>query len=289
MKLAWLTDLHLNFNSKPERSAFLDMVAEAEPDVVLIGGDIGESDTVRVYLEEIENHLQRDIFFVLGNHDFYGSSIERVRTEVSHLARKSPRLHWLPDVGVRNLSPTVALIGHGSWADGRFGNFMDSDLVLNDYVWITEFNPMLGAPEHVEGASPLHPSPYYLTGRQAKVARLKTLNRLGDQAAAHVGEILPRALAFRDQVIFLTHVPPFKEACWHEGRPSDDDSLPHFSCKAVGDTLVRIMKQHTSKRLTVLCGHTHGGAEAQILPNLTVSTGSAVYGRPCIQRIIDLP
>ncbi len=38
----------------------------------------------------------------------------------------------------------------------------------------------------------------------------------------------------------------------------------------------------------VISGHTHGGGEAQILDNLQVLTGEAEYGRPEIQRIIDM-
>jgi hypothetical protein len=78
----------------------------------------------------------------------------------------------------------------------------------------------------------------------------------------------------------LTHVPPFREACWYEGRISDDNWLPYFTCKAMGDVLTRVMRERPQKRMTVLCGHTHGAGEADILPNLHVRTGGAEYGRP---------
>ena len=87
----------------------------------------------------------------------------------------------------------------------------------------------------------------------------------------------------------LTHVPPFREACWHEGRISDDNWLPHFTCKAVGDALLEAMAAAPDHRMTVLCGHTHGGGEAQVLPNLRVLTGDARYGQPVIQRILGIP
>ncbi len=41
-------------------------------------------------------------------------------------------------------------------------------------------------------------------------------------------------------------------------------------------------------QMTVLCGHTHGSGDAQILPNLRVLTGGAVYGRPGVQRVIEV-
>lgn len=58
------------------------------------------------------------------------------------------------------------------------------------------------------------------------------------QATSYFREILPTALAWFPNLLLVTHVPPFKEACWHEGRISDDDFLPHFTSQAVGDVLL---------------------------------------------------
>jgi len=97
--------------------------------------------------------------------------------------------------------------------------------------------------------------------------------------------LLPAVTRFPN-LILLTHVPPFKEACWFERQISDDDFLPHFTCSAVGDVLVEIMRAHPDCRLTVLCGHTHGEGEATILPNLLVKTGGAEYGKPRFNELI---
>ena len=90
------------------------------------------------------------------------------------------------------------------------------------------------------------------------------------------------------QVIVLTNIPPYKESCWHQGEISDDDWLPHFSCKAVGDVLRECMLVAIDKQMVVLCGHTHSSGECQIMPNLQVKTGDAKYGSPKIQEIIPL-
>jgi Icc-related predicted phosphoesterase len=108
-----------------------------------------------------------------------------------------------------------------------------------------------------------------------KQTRETKLNELGDEAAAHLRKLLPDALKF-NHVIVLTHVPPFREACWHQGKISDNNWLPHFACKAVGDVLLEAMIAAPDKRMTVLCGHTHGSGEAELLPNLRVLTGGAV-------------
>jgi hypothetical protein len=86
----------------------------------------------------------------------------------------------------------------------------------------------------------------------------------------------------------LTHVPPFMEACWHQGHISADDWLPHFSCQAIGDVLKDVMATAQDKQMTVFCGHTHSSGECQILPNLQVKTGGAKYCAPQLQEIIEL-
>jgi Icc protein len=72
-----------------------------------------------------------------------------------------------------------------------------------------------------------------LIGLDQKV-RLIKLNELGGIAAADLRDVLPRALVRFPHVLLLTHVPPLKEACWHDGSISSDHWLPHFSCQAFG-------------------------------------------------------
>lgn len=88
-------------------------------------------------------------------------------------------------------------------------------------------------------------------------------------------------------VVVLTHVPPFAEAAWYRGAYSGPDWLPFFACKAAGEVLKASMENHPDKQMTVLCGHTHGGGESSILPNLVVYTGAARYSRPTVQRIFN--
>lgn len=121
-----------------------------------------------------------------------------------------------------------------------------------------------------------------------QVGRLALLNSMGDQAATHFQDVLPGALEHFKHVIVLTHVPPFKESCWHEGEISADNWLSHFSLKAVGDVLAECMAGAPGKRMTVLCGHTHSSGECRILPNLEVKAGHAKYGLPAIQEIVEL-
>ena len=118
--------------------------------------------------------------------------------------------------------------------------------------------------------------------------RLDRLHQQGDAAATYFQSLLPLALGQYRRVIAAMHVPPFREACWHEGAISDDRMLPHFANKAVGDVLRGVMAAHPEHELLVLCGHTHSAGEVTVLPNLRVLTGGAAYGQPEVQRVFDL-
>jgi hypothetical protein len=64
-------------------------------------------------LEAIGDALQVPIYFVLGNHDFYYGSIEKVRCQVRRLSQQRKELFWLEDAGCIHLTAEVALVGHG--------------------------------------------------------------------------------------------------------------------------------------------------------------------------------
>lgn len=263
-RLAWATDVHLNFLSASGLEAFREALARQEADVVVITGDIAEAPTLDPLLSVLAAELKTPIYFVLGNHDFYRSSVPRVREVAREMAQRSPWLGYLPASGVVELTREIGLVGVDGWADGRLGDYTRSPVMLNDYLLIAELAGL------------------------TKAARLARLNELGDAEAEALREPLLRALARYRRVIVATHVPPFKEACWHDGRVSNDDWLPHFSCRAVGEVLREAALAHPEKKIRVLCGHTHGAGQAEILPNLKVMTGGAEYGEPRIQGVIEL-
>src|SRR5262249_15073700 len=162
---------------------------------------------------------------------------------------------------VIELTPSVGLIGDDGWADARLGNYEYSLVMMNDYRLIAELAPL------------------------TKQLRWPKLKELGDQSARHMRRVLPQALEKYPHVILATHVPPLRDACWHEGQISNDEWLPHLTCKAIGDAVLEIMRPAPQKKLTVYCGHTHSPGICQPLPNVTIHTGSAQYGLPTVQQV----
>ena len=275
MRIAWTTDLHLNFVSDAGVDRFVEKVRDVHADAVVVGGDIGEADTFAAYLERVTDAIGLPIHFVLGNHDYYKGSISGVREVARELNQRSDLLNWLTESDPIWLTDNTALIGHGGWGDARAADFLKSDVVLNDYLLI----------EELRAAS----NPVVTSSEQILSTRLmEKLQSLGDEAVDHFRRVLPTALERCDHVVVLMHVPPFREACWHDGNLSDDNWAPHFTCVAAGEVLLEFMEQHPQKRMTILCGHTHSSGSVQIRDNLEVLTGDAEYGQPKVQRMFDV-
>jgi predicted MPP superfamily phosphohydrolase len=269
MRLAWATDVHLNFLTSVERRPFLESI-NGQADALVVTGDIGESNNLGEILHQMNLVLDMPVYFVLGNHDFYRGSVASTRADVGEMIRGSEKLVYLTQVGVVELTPSTALVGHDGWADARLGDVEGSEVILNDFLLIEELR---------------HWRDHFTLDKPALRAALQAL---GDEAAGHLKRILPSAAKQHPQVIVATHVPPFREAAWYRGRPSGDDYLPFFSCKAVGDVLLEVAQSHPACQLLVLCGHTHGGGEVRVQENLQVLTGEAEYGEPRIERFFSL-
>lgn len=268
MRLAWATDIHLNFLDLAGRREFLEPIGN-QADALLVTGDIADGRTLTGVLDQMAFTLKMPIYFVLGNHDYYHSSIARTRAEVAQLVAEFPSLIYLSQAGVVEMTPTTALVGHDGWGDARLGDFERSNVRLNDFELIDELRLWRGMRV------------------LDKPALAVNLRALADEAAAHLRDVLPRAAARFSRVLVATHVPPFREAAWYKGSPSADDWLPYFSCKAVGDVLLEVAQANPSCRITVLCGHTHGGGEVQMLENLRVLTGPAMYREPVVQQVLE--
>jgi predicted phosphohydrolase len=264
MKLAWATDIHLDFLKPEGLESFTTTLERSRADAFLIGGDIAKAGSIEKHLRTFELRLMRPVYFVLGNHDFYVGSISKVRAAMTALTLRSKLLRWLPAAGTIPLGGSTALVGHDGWGDARYGNVDTTPVRMNDFVMIEELS---GIPRET---------------------RRERLRALGDEAAAFVRKALATAFESFRKVVFLTHVPPFRESCWHEGKISDDDWLPYFTCRAVGDALLEIMRPRPDRDLTVLCGHTHGAGSAEVLPNLRVWTGGAEYGAPRIEKLLEI-
>ena len=264
MRIAWITDPHLNHCSLSSWEQLIGQLNDCQCDAIIITGDISEGDDVVFQLLRLSDAVTAPIHFVLGNHDFYQSSIDRTRAEVGTAVEKYSRLHYLRDEQVIELTPTLALVGEDGWGDATEGDYERSIVLLNDFRLIEDFR---------------------IRHRSQWRSKLESLGR---DAAIRLQNKLEQACAQYSSVLVATHVPPFREACWYEGRTTDDHWAPFFVCGQVGRVLLDEGKRNPLSRIEVFCGHTHHGGVAVLAPNLTVITGGAVYGRPEITKVIDV-
>ena len=259
MRATWLTDIHLNFMRPLALRAFYDRVRKEQPDVLLVTGDIGESDSVARFVDELG--AIAPVYYVLGNHDYYRSSIAAVRERM--------RPGWLPAMQPIQLTERTVLLGIDGWGDARCGD-LASTVQLSDWQLIEDFADV----------------------RYDRAARIQLLADLGTAEAFALGELLARAPQ-SESLVVLTHVPPFAEACVYDGVMSEPAWLPWFTCVATGEVLAEYARAHPTKQITVLCGHSHGAGVCRPEPNLEVRTGGwppgvEGYGNPIVQATLEL-
>ena len=83
------------------------------------------------------------------------------------------------------------------------------------------------------------------------------------------------------ELIVMCHFPPFEECLVNKSN-----SKTYYSCKSFGDLLLKAAEKFSDVNFTVLCGHTHGASENQILPNLHVKGAGAEYHEPRVNSFL---
>lgn len=268
MKFSWLTDIHLNFLEQQDRFAFYDAILAMQSDAVLITGDIAEAPSVKILLTEMAAAIKQPIYFVLGNHDYYRGFVHEVHAAMTTLTQESEYLFWLPAAGIQQLTSDVVLVGQDGWADGRYGDYANTQVNLNDSRLIADLFQ-----QNIRGKYCLLDKMQELANNDAVTLRCDLLSALKNN---------PK------KIMVLTHVPPFKEICFNKGKAMLDNYLPYFASKATGDVLLEIAKGNPEVEFLVLCGHTHDRAYYQALNNLVVKVGEARYGEPRVEAVVGV-
>ena len=261
MKLLWLSDIHLNFLRKfDDRQHFYTDVASWDADIIVITGDIAESHNVVQFVTEMELLTGKPVYFVLGNHDFYGSSIKKTRDSVKHL-------NYLRRNTGTPISSTTILIGVDGWGDCRNGDYENSRLTMSDWLYIEELNVA------------------YLKGtKQLKQALQKTADTDARLLAKRVTMAIKNGFK---RIIIATHVPPFENACLYSGRKSTSDGLCFFSSKILGEKIKPIAESNPNIDFLWLCGHTHSKVVLHVRENLEVRVAGSEYYYPTVAGVID--
>lgn len=277
-RLAWCTDIHLDHLDEQRVIRFAEDIRRQGVDGVILTGDISNARGVVLHLSLLERVLQVPIYFVLGNHDYYGGCIETMRGQMKELTNMSGFLKYLPTLPYVVLSPSTAVVGHDGWYDALYGDYKNSNFVMNDWVQIREFVDCNATSPSFDGR-----------GRVPNYANIVPKAReLAHTAVQHVHDGIKSAVRYHRNIIVATHYPPFEEAHIYEGRVGSASAQPWYTSKMMGDMLRSASRAFPDVNFIVLAGHTHGKFSGQIEKNLVCHVGHANYGLPSVADVLTV-
>jgi predicted phosphohydrolase len=263
MTLVWLSDIHLDRATPDRIERFIDQLRKTRADAAILTGDTAHAVRLVTDLQRVAEALDGPLWFVLGNHDHYGSSVGAVRDAVLALGQTTPNAGWLPPAGVVTLPDKRALVGVDGWADGRHGSPLTTPVLLNDDHLIAE-----------------------LARQDSRRARLVVRRTLADADAVRLATLLDRAAsAGHRSILVATHVPPFVEALPPGSRVAHPDWYPVLVSGATGRVLKQFAARHPTIDIEVLAGHSHRHSDTRLAPNLRVRVAEARYGDPRVLRV----
>lgn len=270
MQIIWLTDIHLDHITAADQLFLLKSIISAsknnirEKSCVVITGDIGNSQCTKPYMETWKNVLDKEeisLYFVFGNHDFYGSGVKVERDLLTNSVLKDC---WLGSAGRIKLSDETTLIGHDGWYDGGYANWFHSNVDMNDYYHIYEISRQWWSNEQI----------------------FAKMNELAKESATFIYEQGTKSFEDGAETLFIaTHIPPFRENSVFMDKISDDNWMPHFSSKHMGDAIIKLAEENPKKKIQILCGHSHGEAKHMPRQNVVCRTAEARYKYPKISNI----
>jgi len=131
MKFLVVSDTHLEFHQDKGKE-FIDSLPDA--DGIILAGDITTRFTLKPVVERFLNRF-KDVVFVPGNHEYYGSNPARVNSILKTLEKDNERFHYLKNSYVELGEKRI----HGTtlW----FPEHPDIPPMINDFNAIDGFVP----------------------------------------------------------------------------------------------------------------------------------------------------
>lgn len=259
--LGWFSDPHLDGCSLERIDEFAEELRALDADAWIATGDLAESDTFAEFFERVAMIVKKPMYFLLGNHDYFYSSFAKVHETAKALHERSEYARWIRLSRVVKLSEKSALVGHDGFADRRAGT-VESKVLIGDQYAIEDFK-------------------YRPRETQIRIAREEA-----DRSAMHLLTVVPEAMAWADTVYVALHAPPFAQAARHNRQEQDPEWAPHFVNVAAGRVLKELAEGNPTKKIIVLCGHTHERCTLHVRGNLIARVAESKYHHPRVEDVI---
>lgn len=253
-KYLWFTDTHLDKVPPWALIRFIAHIIKENPKGVFLTGDISTGLLIDWHLKMLATFVKCPIYFVLGNHDYHFSSIEKTHEKIRKLKQDFPNLIWMTEAGVVHLSDEVALIGTEGWYDANNGK---PEYLKFTFDWfLTEDFRNLPSMEE----------------------RIELWRKMADQSAHDLVDKIEKAIEQGYKSIYvLTHFPPWREATRDVGTILEQFWLPYNVNIRLGKALEKAMESHKKRYITVLAGHTHTDCWIHVSRNIECKVSKAKY------------
>jgi predicted MPP superfamily phosphohydrolase len=262
----WLSDTHFDHTGDPGVIALAEEIVKVNPTGIFVTGDIATSDKFVYYLSALEKITQRPIYFVLGNHDYYGSSFENTEKKAINVSSISTHIKYLGNVSYMNIGQQTAVLGVDGWYDALNGSWRTAQQTakLSDWTLIGDF--------------------VKCKSMESIVALSK--KRANEQVTSLMAKI-KAATRYAKNLIILTHVPPV-QMCDQVTTLDINTLVPFFTCRMLDDLMMQAAASYQNKSFMVLAGHTHLSGTSKPANNLMYMTPTIEYGHPVISRIVQV-
>lgn len=250
--MLWLTDIHAEIRDLTKIDALVTKIKKNPHPYICISGDIGENKLSYQILNLLSKQTDKIIFFVLGNHDYYGFSISEFQKMTDSIYRSHPKIHYLSALQPIEIKKNIGIIGIDNFYD--FTGIEDIDpksITSKDFFKISDFSDL----------------------QFSEIRNFLTC--YSSICADFLEKKLNAGFAKFDKLILVCHVPITMKEELLKNEYGNKKWEPILSNPHLGQFLEKYMGQRPDKKLRVLSGHTHHKAHVSLLENLNISVGKA--------------
>lgn len=253
LKIIWYSDTHLNRLLPWNRFLFVKRVKSQKADGLFLTGDISHGLSINSDLQYLAEKLDIPIYFVLGNHDYYLRSMDKVHDQLLNLTSKYSNLHWLTNSQVLSLNKKTAVIGAEGWYDASLGDPEYLKYTL-DWLLIKDFRKLSNFKE-----------------------RLAKFKELALNSADLISKKLEESFENHKITYILTHYPAWEQATRDVGTYMEKFWLPYNVNLTMGRAIEKVVKKHKKKRVIVLSGHLHCQSTIMVNKRIQCVVNDASY------------